>query len=274
MPSAIFQKSYGPAVAIVLLLFFATIGGAHATESAGLPKVLVDRLLPELAGLLIIATLMEYALATLFNWRLYIEFFNGRAFKTLVMIAFGYMVVSTFNYDVFHRVISFSGGSGSSDWQSKFLSALVLAGGSATVFQLYKALGLRVTVDIATERPKPAANKAWVSVLVQAQRTTDPVKVHIEKIASPTAEQLAVPPIAGVLRTRSFGDRLRGVFTTNPMRFPPSGGWSVDAGDSVYRIIVKAKGNDDGDVVFVGRFADRAIIDFVRKIPKDPPEEK
>lgn len=61
-------------------------------------------LLPSLVGVFVVATLMESALTTLFQWRLYLEFFNGRAVKTLIMIAVGYAVVSQFSYDIFDNV--------------------------------------------------------------------------------------------------------------------------------------------------------------------------
>jgi hypothetical protein len=243
--------------------------------AAGLPEVLTSRLLPELAGLFVVATVMESALTTLFNWRLYREFFNGRAVKTLVMIGVGYSIVNAFQYDVVARIIGFAGGKAEPTISSGILSALVLAGGSAAVFELFKRLGLRPPVDPTQPQPQPTADKAWVSVRIVPLGPLDPVSVYFEKVDKPTQAQSDAPPLASVLAKKTFRERLANVFMTDPLRFPPAGGRSVEAG-AVYRITVKARrrvivnneplDKDLAEEVFTGRFAGRAIIDFVHKI--------
>ncbi len=250
-------------------------------DPAGLPKVLTDKLLPELAGLLAVATAMETALTTLFNWRLYREFFNGRAVKTLVMILFGGTIVSVFNYDVIARIIVYSGGKEAVPataqflTASGFLSAMVLAGGSAAVFELFKRLGLRSPVQPEAEKPLPPQDRAWLSVRINPLNIAGPAEVFIEKVENPTDAEKATPPLSGVLSEKGIGERLYNVFMTDPLRFPPSGGYSVEAGQ-VYRITARAARmvqEDQGrkkvvqtDTVFVGRFAGRSIIDLVHKI--------
>lgn len=82
------------------------------TGDNGRTNELFGKLLGELTGLFVVATVMESALALLFQWRLYREFFNGRAVKTVVMVAVGYAVATQFNYDIFDRIVRLAGGEG------------------------------------------------------------------------------------------------------------------------------------------------------------------
>lgn len=229
-----------------------------------------------ISGLFVVATVMEAALATLFNWRLYREFFNGRAVKTLVMIGFGYAIVRTFEYDIFSKIIDLVHAKGDADPRlSQFLSALVLAGGSAAVFELFKALGLRPPVESAEAKPQPAQDKAWVSVRIIRRRAIGDVWIHFEEVPSTpgAAGDEIVPdpyPLATVIRRKSFLERLRGVFFADPMRFPSYGGRTVDT-SKVYRIVATGwqRGENPGDpdrklaeTIYCGRFAGRAIVDF------------
>lgn len=268
-------RQLGVASLITVACLGTALAQNPAPDPSGLPKVLTDKLLPELAGLLAVATVMETALTTLFNWRLYREFFNGRAVKTVVMVLFGGIIVSVFGYDVMARIIVFSGGKEAVSPVSGILSALVLAGGSAAVFELFTRLGLRSPVKPEAERPLPPQDRAWVSVRIQPISLVGPVEIFIEKVASPTEEEQATAPLSGVLGEKGIGARFRDVFMTDPLRFPPSGGYSVEAGP-VYRITARAARMVQRDqtreqairtdTIFVGRFAGRAIIDLVHRI--------
>lgn len=256
-----------------------------ADDASGqLSEVLVKRLLPELGGLFVVATIMESALTTLFNWRLYREFFNGRACKTLVMIGVGYFIVSGFSYDIVSRVIHEAGGTTNSPLVSTLLSTLVLAGGSSAVFELFKRLGLRPPAVQPAPATQPGEGKAWVSVRIDpVSPGLGPVSVFFEKIEDPTPQEQASPPLCGVLGKRPFLKRLLGIFLADPLRFPPSGGRTVDA-LSVYRITVQAKQYNPMDpettncvlkqTVFVGRFAQRAVVDFVYRLSARSQEDE
>ena len=231
--------------------------------------IFAAKLLTELAGLFVVATIMESALSTIFEWRLYKEFFNGRAVKTLVMIGFGFAVVSAFNYDVFQRVISLAGGSGGDGPLSRILSALVLAGGSAAVYQLFITLGLRPPSEPAALLPQPAESRAWFSVRIVTDQNPIDVAFNYVRIKTPTDEDLTAPAIAGVLRPPApFLKHLERIFFADRTRFPAYGGITVEAGDVVYRITVTyvraPKTPPITELVYQGRFANRAIVDFVQ----------
>ena len=233
-------------------------------------------LVKPLVGVFVVATLMESALATIFNWRLYREFFDGHATKTLVMIAAGWAVVECFDYDLFQKIVSAAGGPAEQGEISKPLSALVLAGGSSAIYELFKSLGLRPPAEPPDARQQPAENKAWVSVKILPDQAVGDIQVHIDPVDNPTDAERAAPPIAGVLRgQRGFGERIRSVFFADRMRLPAYGGKTIDAGEKVYRIVVSGtRLSDDRDAdpiafsenVYIGRFANRAVVDFMKVI--------
>lgn len=240
-----------------------TKAGGNASPDSGPPRF-IEELLPQLLGLFVVATVLESALALLFQWRLYREFFNGRAVKTLVMIAAGYAVVRGFDYDIFARIAEHaSGHAGTSKAFSQFLSACVLAGGSAAVYELFKSLGLRPPVDPERDKPKPDVTKAWVSVKVERKDMQGEIRLYLAPVPVPDAEKDKVPTalVATVGARRTVLQRLIGVFMADPLRFPNYGGWTVDAGTpyEIYAIDTAGKRHD----IYRGCFAGRAIVDFV-----------
>lgn len=256
--------------AVVILLAMA--GPASAQ---GVQAVDATELTKQLFGLFVVATVLESALTTLFNWRLYREFFNNRGVKTLVMIAAGYAVVSGFGYDVVAKIIGGAGGSPPVDrtW-SQLLSALTLAGGSAAVFQLLKALGLRPPTEPEEAKPQPVENKAWVSVKVVPKQAVGRIRIHIEPVTDPAKVKDAKPALAGEIGPRSFGERLLNVFMADQRRLPSYGGRVVDI-DKVYEITASAerrKADGSGDLewfetpIYLGRFANRAVVDFTKSV--------
>jgi hypothetical protein len=248
-------------------------GGADpaVAGAAGLGDVLTGELTKQLIGLFVVATLLESALTTLFTWRVYREFFNGRAVKTLVMVGMGYAIVRTFHYDVMASIITNAGGKGNEgQGLSQFLSALVLAGGSAAVNQLFTALGLRPPVSRETSPSQrlPPPKQAWVSVRIIRDKAVGEVEIGWSVVQNPTDEQKNAPAMAGVVgQTRGFRAHLRALFFADPLRWPSYGGHTVNADDTVYRIVATARLRDENAPVtrdiHVGRFAERAIVDFV-----------
>jgi hypothetical protein len=224
-------------------------------------------LLAILLGLFAVAVIMEQAMTALFQWRVYRTYFDARALKTPLMFLVGLGVVLSFKYDVFKDVLTLvSPGPGpSGETISKLLSALVLAGGSAGVYNLLVQLGFRSPPAPLTPIPTLDATEAWISVTVN---TPEPIAtVHIaEKIADGSYQPAMLLGCLKQSKIRSVGafNMLLGVFLANPMRYPSYGGRKVKA-DTDYRITVKAGASEV--TVFDGRIASRAIIDFVASVP-------
>ncbi len=259
-------------IALSAAVLTAFVDPALAESGAARPD-LIAKLATDLVGLFVVATLVETALNTVFNWRVYREFLDGRAVKTLVMIAVGLAVVLGFAYDIVDKIVSIaSGNPRASSALSQFLSALVIAGGSATVYQLFRALGLRPPVDPDPQTAQPPENKAWVSVRIVRKRAIGDVRVHIEAAASPSDEAKAKPPLAGIVREPlPLAMRLRAIFLPDPTRFPSYGGRTFIADETVYRIVAAGVKSDEEagknvpfyEVIYEGRIASRALLDFV-----------
>ena len=253
------------------LAFAATAGPAFA-EDAAVPNV--GQLGTELAALAVIVLVVESALATIFQWRLYRMLFNNRAVKTLVMVAVGLTVVLGFHYDIFARLVALAtSGSTAATWSGKVstgLSALIIAGGSAGVNTLLQRLGIRSPVQAEPERPVLNKDQAWISIRVTRNTAVGPVQIAVRELAD-DAKAPATPALAGTLVERTFWETVREAFMADAMRFPSYGGRTVTSGKT-YEILavgtrlVPVNGvnqKEDFSVpVYTGSFASQAIVDF------------
>ena len=216
-----------------------------------------------LSFLFMLAVLLESALSVIFNWRLYLVLANGKGFKTLVMIAVSCAVVWQFHVDTVSQLLKLYGGTAPSDTLSRLLTALILAGGSAGVNQVLVNLGYRQAKSPEELRPKPKANKAWISVVTSPRHADGPIYVRISQAGPITDTSPA--RLAGVIAPVGILATIRSVFLANRHRFPPSGGHEIEA-DRQYRIEVTARDAAGGliasDINGLYTFADGAIIDF------------
>ncbi|ANL49735.1 hypothetical protein AMC87_PC00032 (plasmid) [Rhizobium phaseoli] len=249
-------------VSVVLTMF-----STPAAAANGLPDFQgATSILAELLKVLLIAVLMEQAFAVIFYWRLYKEFFAGRAVKTLVMVVASLVFVLLSKYDPVSNIIAFAVGKPvdeSAKTLTVFLSALIFSGGSAGVNNLLVALGFRQP-SVEPKRPEPPTGMAWLSVRVISANQTARYAVGLAE-----SDQLAPAPLLSTLGRRNFWDRLRRVFSSDPMRFPASGGYVVKAGKSYAITLAKIESSDIGQEAistliwsWSGSFADRAIADF------------
>jgi hypothetical protein len=229
----------------------------------------------ELAALAVIVLVLESALATIFQWRLYRMLFNNRAVKTIVMIAAGLLIVFGFNYDVFNGLLTIINVTPApaawSSWISMPLSALIIAGGSAGVNTLFQRLGIRNPVQPEEQRPLLAGDQAWISVRVQlagGMTIMGPVQISVAEVANNPDSYV----LAGTLVQQGFWQRFKAAFTADPMRFPNYGGRLVKT-DTTYRIFASGQYRNANNLVgfnkevYSGRFASRAIVDLEVAIP-------
>lgn len=195
----------------------------------------------------VVATLLESAFALIFNWRLFQEFFVGRAWRTLIMFFGSLGVVSHFNLDVMAALVraydpglGLSNSTGSSGL-SKLLSAMILAGGSSGINRILIALGFRSVVRPDTEKPLPEKTEGWISVRVDDKRTGDkktPAHVSLVEVDSsdqPTKD--ASLRLISSLERRALSSRIWDVFFPSLSRVPRSGGYSLSP-EKYYRLTV------------------------------------
>ncbi|MBI4902130.1 MAG: hypothetical protein HY820_00750 [Acidobacteria bacterium] len=223
-----------------------------------------------LTMLFVIAVLMESGFAVLFNWRVFLAYFSVTGVKTLVMIVASVAVVHAFGLDVLANLVASyktpEGGppvdpSTISGPVSKFITAMVLSGGSAGVNRAMNALGIR-SDRRAEVLPTPPGKKAWIAIRVRGEATrANDIQVRVKEIPADQVQN-APDPIAGViLKNRA---RLSSLIMRDLNRFPQNGGYTLTPG-AVYRITVTATDNTGAELQAMGEqyvFAEGAIVDF------------
>jgi hypothetical protein len=251
---------------IILSTLFAALAAVPAyAQDPAVPDI--GTLGIQLVALAVVVLVVESALATIFQWRVYRMLFNNRAMKTVVMVAVGLTVVLAFNYDVFAKIISLViPGTTPDNWSGKIstlLSALIIAGGSSGVNTIFQRLGIRNPVAAEPERPILNDKQAWFSLRVHRRSAVGPIKIAIDEIP----DDPLLPILAGTVGDRTFIDRLKEAFFANSMRFPPYGGRTMEVGKT-YEIVAYGTRMVDNapepiaETVFKGGFAPRAIVDF------------
>ena len=215
----------------------------------------------ELGKLAIVVVLVESAMSTLFNWRVYRAVFNHRALKTPIMLAVGLMIVWGFGYDIFARTMVLVGAMQAGDTGNlltQVVSAMIIAGGSSGINTLFQNLGLRSVLPDAPPRPQLAATEAWISVQVNGGQPGEAFHVAIAPLAT-----AAGPALAGSVEVKRFWQRVREAWRSESNRFPNYGGWSLEANKGYKIEVVDVRtAPPTSTTVFEGSFAPRAIIDF------------
>jgi hypothetical protein len=256
---------------------FALVAGPAFAEETSPVVVNIGQVGIELVSLAVVVLVVESALATIFQWRLYRMLFNNSAMKTVVMVAVGLIVVLGFRYDIFARLITLlapvTPGSPPETWSGKLstgLSALIIAGGSAGVNTLLQRLGIRNPVQAEAERPVLNKDQAWISIRVKRDTAVGPVQIAVRELAD-DAKAAPTPALAGTVAERTFWETVREAFMADAMRFPSYGGRTVTSGKTYEILAVGTRmvpidgvvqKEEFSQTVYKGSFASRAIVDF------------
>jgi hypothetical protein len=190
-------------------------------------------------ALFIIATILESGLAVIFNWRPFIQLFDSRGVKTLVSIAFAYVFVETFDFDAITSLVNlYQPAAYKVGPAGKFITALVIAGGSAGVNKLLVALGFRSVKTAEQATPKPPKTEAWISVRLLRKDAVGPVAVLIGPDGAQT-------PVAGTISGSSSEWGLMRFFLRDYGRFPTAGGYAITPDPAkLYKVYVAGRDKD------------------------------
>jgi hypothetical protein len=233
---------------------------------------LYSKSLAALTMLFVVAVLLENAFAVIFNWRVFLAYFSLPGVKTIIMIVVSWLIVNTFGIDVMASLIAAykSPATGPamdpatiSGPASRFITALILAGGSAGVNRIMVALGFRSLRTQEDVVPRPPQNRAWVAVLLKRSQAIGDVFVQIQEIGPAAGAANAPAPIAGIIQDKR--SQLSGLLFRQKNRFPPNGGHTVSTG-TIYSITVNGIDNQGHQVTanvnerYV--FAPGAIVDI------------
>lgn len=209
------------------------------------PDIVYGAVAKTLVLLFALAVLLESALAGVFRWRPFAEFFNPRAVRPLVAFGLSWWFVYYFDLDIVTALIN-----ASSEYTPKainaggqILTALVLAGGSSGINAILVALGVR-QVSTPQNAPKPPPTKAWIAV--RAIRDQDNRAGDIDVMIGPMhtlSDKREEPPYVGAIKGSS-GSGILSFFARDRGRFPSYGGFEVEAGTEIYVVLKHANGKE------------------------------
>ena len=210
-----------------------------------------------LTELFVLAVVLESALAVIFNWRPFLQTFDRRGVKTVISFAFAAALVRLTGFDVIAQLLNAYDPSPTPHPKglvSGAITALVIAGGSGGVNNLFRALGLRDPARPDEVIPRPPEGKAWFSVRVERGGAKGPVKVLVKPDGSD-------PEVVGTITGGTRPPRLLSLFLRDATRFPTVAGWPVAAHAKVSVLVEDPAGRQ-----FVAcesrAFAPGATIDF------------
>ena len=202
-----------------------------------------DASLKAITILLVVAVLLESALAVIFNWRVFRAYFSVAGLKTLISFVVSLFIVQGFGLDIMSRLLSvYEQGDFQSNLGTQILTALIIAGGSSGVNKLLVAFGYRDNSVPEDTTPTPPKDKAWISVRVRKKQARSPVQVHVTEEPRPPA---GITAIAGTCLANR--PSLISLLMRNNDRFPSNGGYAVTP-EKAYRISVSALGSDGSPV--------------------------
>ena len=94
---------------------------------------------------LVLSVVFEMALTPIFKWSVFIEHFEGRGFKTPIVVLLALAVFWRFELDIFRDVLNAMTVDSNIEitWWGRILTALLIAGGSGSVYDIFKKLGIR-----------------------------------------------------------------------------------------------------------------------------------
>lgn len=211
----------------------------------------------------VVAMVLESALAVLFNWRVFLMLVHVRVVRPVVAVVFAYFFVTTFNLDVVRQLIAAYSPADvpPPNFATQFISALILAGGSAGVNNLLVGLGFREVRTPEQVLPKPEPDKAWLAVNLVREEAEGAVYVLIGSDPDP-AQLRVVGTIPG--KSRRFWDWI----FLNQGRFPGAGGWSIQPGRTVVKLkgVKRGGGEIESPHPWDNAVAKGAILDLTMKL--------
>lgn len=216
-----------------------------------------------LFALFVVAVLLEMALALVFNWRVFLAYFDARGTKTVFSFAVALTLVNAFGLDIMSRLVQILWNpTVQSDWLTKSLSAMVLAGGSSAVNSLMVTLGFRSVRTAETVQAKPPPTKAWLSVrLTRNEAPEGPVELQVQSGAGGFVSVY-------VFNRQDHRPPFLRWALRDPLRFPGTGGHALTPGETYKVRLVGEKASGEPAIQEMGPFtlAAGAIFDIEAKL--------
>lgn len=181
--------------------------------------------------LLALAVLLESGLAIIFNWRPFVRNFDGRGVRTVIAFFAALLIATGLNLDLIDRIYAALDPADVARNMlgpiGEVITALVLAGGSSGVNNIFQALGFRRIGRVEEVTPKPKPSEGWLAVRLHRQLAVGPVRVELQQggagpwLLIGTIKGNSPPPAAFAWAAR------------DQTRFPTTGGYAVPQGVAV-----------------------------------------
>lgn len=129
-------------ISLILMGFSAT--SAYATDFSTGTAVDTEKAGYVLLLVLVLAILLETGLSTLFNWRIFLRFFEEKGLKVPIAVLTAFLFVKQFDIDAIAEILgAFAGKTYDHGTLGKILTAFIIAGGSSAIFTLFEKFGIR-----------------------------------------------------------------------------------------------------------------------------------
>jgi hypothetical protein len=232
------------------------------TSAPGFSGAVYDQSLRAIFLLFVLATILESALALVFNWKPFTDNLSPRAVRPLIAFVVSMLFVNLLGIDVVATLTNALNGSHLPvSTEGKIITAMVIAGGSSGVNTLLVALGFRAVNTPANAIPKPPPEKAWLAVRALQGEAVGDLLVSVGPVGSPA--------LLGVIKGRSKPHSVLSWFLSDRGRLPVYGGLVVPTDQAV---IIQVVGEDANGAplppVIYGplQFAKGALIDIDVKL--------
>lgn len=135
--------------------------------------------------ILVLAILLETGLSTLFNWRLFLLYGEGRGIKTPIAFVVALLFVTQFKIDAIAEILTAFAVGGQEYKEGTggmILTALIVAGGSSGIFTLFERLGIRNPLQ-RKETAEAMRQKSHLKVQVTRHLVarTQPIQVKLDE---------------------------------------------------------------------------------------------
>lgn len=108
-----------------------------------------DKLMILLFNYFIIALIFETAMSVIFKWRFFLERWNNKGLKTVILVVVAYLLTVSLNLNIFKELLPILNNetivTTSNNNIEMFLTALFIAGGSGNIYELIKNTKIRDT---------------------------------------------------------------------------------------------------------------------------------
>ncbi len=107
---------------------------------------------------LVLSIVFESALTPVFNWRVFRKRFDGKGVKTPIVVILAFVVFWNYDLDIVNDVLVAMNYLAETTPRGhtlpgQALTALLIAGGSSGIFNIYKRLGIRSPVPKPEDKP-------------------------------------------------------------------------------------------------------------------------